>query len=107
MDTSLSTSATWWKGEWWNLLNFRIRDVALRNGFVSGKVCMSVHSLIALLQNLSCAVANIGLCFRYARRHRDERSYNCLCADSLDSVNSPYCSEFDFVHPHIGSVVYN
>ena len=64
IDTSLSTSATWWKGERY-LLSRRIRDMALRSGFVLGKVCMSVQSLMALLQSV-LRLGNVGLCLRYA-----------------------------------------
>jgi hypothetical protein len=50
---------------------------------------------------------DIGLCLRYTRRYRIERSYNYLYANSLDPVNSLYCPEFHFVHLYIRSVVYN
>ena len=56
---SLSASATWNSGERYCLLNFRIRDVFLRNGFVLGSAWMSVYSLIARFQNRSCA---LGMC---------------------------------------------
>ena len=56
MGNSLSMSATWYNREH-NLLIFRIQAVALRSGFVSGRVCTSVHNLITLLQNLSFAGA--------------------------------------------------
>ena len=53
----LSTSATSYSGERCCLLNFRIRDVLRPSGLVSGSVWISVHSLMILLQNRSCAGA--------------------------------------------------
>mgnify|MGYP006899223301 CR=1 FL=1 len=58
------------------------------------------------LESVLCG-GNVGLCLRYAGRDREERPYNGLCSNSLDSIDRPHSLVLTRVYPDIGGVVHN